>query len=162
MIFVQNLVKRYPGEKEDTLKRISFSLPDTGLVFLTGKSGCGKSTLLNLLSSIDEEYSGSIQVDGKELNERTEQEKAEYRFKTVSVAFQSFHATEEESVYTNRLKPLAIRKRTESEKKEKIDDVLKKVGLSNKKERKFKDLSGGETDFSCYQYFKGHSDSFCG
>lgn len=144
MILVQNLVKRYPGEKEDTLKRISFSLPDTGLVFLTGKSGCGKSTLLNLLSSIDEEYSGSIQVDGKELNERTEQEKAEYRFKTVSVAFQSFHATEEESVYTNRLKPLAIRKRTESEKKEKIDDVLKKVGLSNKKERKFKDLSGGE------------------
>ena len=71
MILVQNLVKRYPGEKEDTLKRISFSLPDTGLVFLTGKSGCGKSTLLNLLSSIDEEYSGPIQVDGKELNERT-------------------------------------------------------------------------------------------
>ena len=98
MILVQNLVKHYPGEKEDTLKRISFSLPDTGLVFLTGKSGCGKSTLLNLLSSIDEEYSGSIQVDGKELNERTEQEKAEYRFKIVSVAFQSFHATEDESV----------------------------------------------------------------
>ncbi len=144
MISVHNLVKRYQGEKEDTLKGVSFTLPDTGLVFLTGKSGCGKSTLLNLLSSIDEEYSGSIKVDGKELQERTVTEKADYRFKKVSVAFQSFHATEEESVYTNRLKPLAIRKRTESEKKTKIDDVLRKVGLSNKKKRKFKDLSGGE------------------
>ena len=144
MIEVKNLTKRYKGEKNDVIHEASFSLPDRGLVFLIGKSGCGKSTLRNLLSCIDEEYKGSIQYNGKELKERTEREKADYRFSSVSIAFQSFRQTEEESVYVNRLKPLAIRKRTREEKKKKIFDALKRVGLLDKKDRKFKDLSGGE------------------
>lgn len=144
MIEVKHLTKRYKGERADVLKDISFSLPDTGLVFLIGKSGCGKSTLRNLLGSIDEEYEGSIKVNGIELKERNSQEKAEFRFKDISIAFQSFHATEEESVYTNRLKPLAIRNRSNEEKNNRISEALKRVGLSDKKKRKFKDLSGGE------------------
>ena len=144
MIEVKHLIKRYKGERADVLKDISFSLPDTGLVFLIGKSGCGKSTLRNLLGSIDEEYEGSIKVNGIELKERNSQEKAEFRFKDISIAFQSFHATEEESVYTNRLKPLAIRNRSNEEKNNRISEALKRVGLSDKKKRKFKDLSGGE------------------
>ena len=56
MLEVTNLSKTYRGkgtEDVQALKGVSFTLPDTGMVFILGKSGSGKSTLLNLLGGLD-------------------------------------------------------------------------------------------------------------
>ena len=142
MIEVKHLSKRYPSNKEDTLHDVSFTLGDTGLVYLIGKSGAGKSTLLHILGKMDDEYEGSVRVDGEELREIKEE--AHYRFETVGFVFQSMKAEEKESVHDNLLRALAITDLTRKEKEERIDERLEEVGLSDKKKSLFRDLSGGE------------------
>ncbi len=101
MFEIIHLRKRYPSNKEDTLKDISLFLPSHGLFYFIGKSGAGKSTFIQLLGLVDEDYEGKILFDGKDLKEFTQDEKASYRFKDVSFVFQSYHAEDKESVKEN-------------------------------------------------------------
>ena len=67
MIKINNLTKIYKSKKTGdvvALNDISFTLPDTGMVFVIGKSGSGKSTLLNLIGGLDSITSGEINADG--------------------------------------------------------------------------------------------------
>lgn len=144
MIQITHLNKKYNPDSANIIDDVSLSFPDTGLFYLIGKSGAGKTTLISLLGCIDEEYEGSIRINQKELKEMTEEEKSFYRFSHVSFVFQDFCSMEEESVEDNLYKVLDIIDFTEDEKRRRIDDVLKTVGLEDKRKMKFKDASGGE------------------
>jgi ABC-type lipoprotein export system ATPase subunit len=144
MIEIRNLRKTYPGNREATLKAISLSFPETGLFCLVGKSGAGKSTLLALLGGMDRAYEGSLRVNGKELRELSEKEMADFRFETVTFAFQDFKAEDKESVEDNLLKTLAITSLSSPEKEERIEKELRRVGLAEKRKALFGMLSGGE------------------
>lgn len=144
MFEIIHLKKRYPSNKEDTLKDISLTLPSHGLFYFIGKSGAGKSTLIQLLGLADEDYEGKILFNGKDLKEFTEEEKASYRFEDVSFVFQSYHAEDKESVKENLLKIFAITSLSKKEKNEKIKEALSLVDLPEKENQLFKNLSGGE------------------
>ncbi len=144
MFEIVHLKKRYPSNKEDTLKDISLTLPSHGLFYFIGKSGAGKSTLIQLLGLADEDYEGKILFNGKDLKEFTEEEKANYRFADVSFVFQSYHAEDKESVKENLLKIFAITSLSKKEKSEKIKEALSLVDLPEKENQLFKNLSGGE------------------
>ncbi len=144
MFEIVHLKKRYPSNKEDTLKDISLTLPSHGLFYFIGKSGAGKSTLIQLLGLADEDYKGKILFNGKDLKEFTEEEKANYRFADVSFVFQSYHAEDKESVKENLLKIFAITSLSKKEKNEKIKEALSLVDLPEKENQLFKNLSGGE------------------
>ncbi len=144
MFEIIHLRKKYPSNKEDTLKDISLFLPSHGLFYFIGKSGAGKSTFIQLLGLVDEDYEGKILFDGKDLKEFTQDEKASYRFKDVSFVFQSYHAEDKESVKENLLKIFAITSLSKKEKNEKIKHALSLVGLPEKENQLFKNLSGGE------------------
>ncbi len=144
MIQLSHLTKRYQKGSVPVLDDISLSFPDTGLFYIVGKSGAGKTTLLSLLGAIDEDYEGSLIFQGKELKDMTEEEKSFYRFRHVSFVFQDFCSMEEESVEDNLHKVLDIISFSEEEKKRRIQEVLKRVGLEEKRKMKFKDASGGE------------------
>ena len=71
MIEIKNLTKTYKSKKGfvcHALKDVSFTLPDTGMVFVVGKSGCGKTTLLNLIGGLDNITSGTIISGGNDLS----------------------------------------------------------------------------------------------
>ena len=71
MIEFRNVSKTYKSKKKVTteaLKNVSFTLPNTGMVFILGKSGSGKSTLLNILGGLDNSDSGEIYVDSKKIS----------------------------------------------------------------------------------------------
>lgn len=144
MIEIKHLTKRYQSNKEDTLKDISFSFPETGLYYIIGKSGSGKSTLLSLIGGMDNEYSGSLKVKGKELKELNEDEISEYRFEMVSYSFQDFKTDEKEKVYDILFQTLAITDLRKSEIDRRIEEKLRLVGLADKKKARFSSLSGGE------------------
>ena len=144
MIKINNLTKRYKGNTEDTLTNINTSFDEVGLYYLIGTSGCGKSTLLSIIGGIDYEYDGDIIVNNKSLKEMSEIEKANYRFKTVSFAFQDNKSNEKESVKDSILKPLKIEKINIKEKIKILDYYLKEVELLDKKNEKIMNLSGGE------------------
>ncbi len=144
MIQITHLSKKYNLDSANVIDDISLTFPDTGLFYLIGKSGAGKTTLLSLLGCIDEEYEGSICFNNTELKEMTTEEKSYYRFAHVSFVFQDFCSMEEESVEDNLYKVLDIITYTDEEKRRRIENALKRVGLEDKKKMKFKDASGGE------------------
>ncbi len=144
MIKLDHITKRYTGAKENTITDACYQFPDTGLYFLTGKSGSGKSTLLSIIGGMDFEFEGDLITDNKNIKELTEKERADYRYKKISFVFQDCLAQDKESVKDNLLKPLAISNLKDKEKIELIKRRLRDVGLEDKLNSDFENLSGGE------------------
>lgn len=144
MLEIRGLTKRFQENGRPVLDGIDLSFPECGLYYFLGKSGSGKTTLFSILGAMETDYEGSIRYQNKELKEMTEKEREDYRFYDVSFVFQDYSSMEEESVEENLLHALDITEMTEDEKRRRIHDVLKEVGLDGKKEMLFKDVSGGE------------------
>lgn len=84
---IKNVSKSVDGRR--ILSDISLDFPNTGMVFIIGKSGSGKTTLLNILSGIDREHSGDIELfNGEKLNKSNEDN---YRASVVGVIHQDFN-----------------------------------------------------------------------
>lgn len=143
MIEIKHLSKSY-REGKNILNAIDVTFPAAGLYAIVGKSGSGKTTLLSLIGGMDRDYEGSLMVNGVELKSLSEKEMEDYRFAEISFVFQNFLSQENETVHENLKKALDIVSLENLEKEKRIDDVLAKVGLKDKKDQIFKDLSGGE------------------
>ena len=94
MIYIKNLSKKYHSKKGAdclALDNVSFTLPDKGMIFITGKSGSGKSTLLNILGGLDFASSGEIIVNGNNITSLTEKELEHYRNTFLGFVFQDFY-----------------------------------------------------------------------
>jgi putative ABC transport system ATP-binding protein len=141
---LSHVYQKYPGSKEETLKDISYSFPDTGLFFLIGKSGSGKTTLLSLLGLMDRNYRGRISYQGKDFSSFSRKEEEDYRFFQVSFAFQDFQVEEKDTVHNILREALSITTLSPESQEERIGFLLRKVGLLEKKDALFSTLSGGE------------------
>lgn len=144
MIEIRKLSKTYPGNKESTLKDITLNFQDVGLYYLIGSSGSGKSTLLYLIGGMDYEYEGSLKVNGKELKEMKEKERADYLFSNIAFAFQDNRSNEKDTVENTIWKSLEIEKLSKKEKEERLTTYLEKLDLKDKRKEKLYTLSGGE------------------
>ena len=144
MIRIENLTKIYKSKKKNNcvaLNKISFSLPEKGLVFIIGKSGSGKSTLLNMLGGLDSVSSGKINVFGNDIHKFSESKLYSYRSNMVGFIFQDFHLLDDLTVEEN----IAISLKLERiEIKDKINAVLKEVDLEGYNSRYPNELSGGQ------------------
>ncbi len=147
MILIQDLRKTY-GEKSGhpflALKGINLVLPDKGFVSILGPSGCGKTTLLNLVGGLDSVKEGDILVDGKSLKSFSPKECDAYRNSYVGMVFQSYHLIPHLNVFENVGLSLDLKGVGNEEKKKKVEEVLKKVGLSDKGKSYPSELSGGQ------------------
>ena len=105
MIEIKELTKVYKskkGEKCVALDRVSFSLPDKGLVFIVGKSGSGKSTLLNLIGGLDEITSGEIVVDGVNFSDIKGKDGFDaFRNSYMGFVFQDYYLIDSLNVFDN-------------------------------------------------------------
>lgn len=131
MTELKNLTKIYrSGERETVaLDHIDCAFGERGLVFLLGKSGSGKTTLLNLLGGLDEPTSGELIVNGKSVRAFTQADFDDYRSRRVGFVFQEYRLLSEYTVGENV--GIALELLGEKADKEKIDAVLKRVGLSD-------------------------------
>lgn len=130
--------------KQTVLENIDLSFPRTGLFCVCGESGSGKSSLLNAISSIIP-FSGSIKVDGVEINGLKDIESANYRLKNIGFIFQDFKLFNSQTVEQNITFPLSVLSNcSEKKKKIKCNDLLDIVGLSKFNKRICNSLSGGE------------------
>lgn len=144
MLIIKNLSKTYEGNKERTLKNINLTIENKGLYAILGKSGSGKTTLLSIIGGMDLDFDGNVTFNGSSLNQMSEKELEDYRYKNISFVFQDFNSSEEETVKENLLKVLDIENIKTEEKVARIKKVLKRVGLLENEKSIFKDLSGGE------------------
>ena len=144
MIKVNNLTKIYKSKKTGectALDNISFTLPDTGMVFVIGKSGSGKSTLLNLIGGLDTITSGDIIVDGIDVKSLNNKDFDKYRSSYLTFVFQDYKLFEGLTVKENVQVGLDI---TNSYDESLVLDSIEKVGLKGYEKRYPFQLSGGE------------------
>jgi len=144
MIEIKELTKIYKlGKQKEcrALDGVSFSLPDTGLVFVIGKSGCGKSTLLNLLGGLDKLSSGDVIVDGNSFANFSERDFDNYRNNYLGFIFQDFCLLDNMTVRENVALALELQQMHDDRL---IDEVLVQTQIHELSDRKIKELSGGQ------------------
>jgi putative ABC transport system ATP-binding protein len=146
MICLKNLSKSYSSGKNNinVLKNISIDVDEGEFVALTGKSGSGKSTLLNVIGLLDVFNSGSYWFDGKLMNNISETEAAKYRNSFICFIFQNFNLIPTKTSLENVALPLYYQKVKQEIRYHRAEEILDKVGLSDRKSHYPNELSGGQ------------------
>ncbi|MBO5212295.1 MAG: ABC transporter ATP-binding protein [Clostridia bacterium] len=137
MINVKNVSKHFKNETAIDYNDITFE--DGKAYMLLGASGCGKSTLLNMIAGILSPESGSIEINGEDIIRKSQKEKDLFRIKKIGYIFQDFKLIPEMTVADN----INILK-LEGVDTSSMDEILDKLSILDKKNKKVKHLSGGE------------------
>lgn len=140
MIQFKQVSKRYPGGFE-ALSQVDFSLEKGEMVFLTGHSGAGKSTFLKLIARLETPTSGSIRVNGLELNVMKKNDIASHRSR-LGIIFQSPFLLNDRSVFDNVALALQIREINTPALTKRVHAALDRVGLLQKEKLLPAHLSG--------------------
>ena len=142
MLRSEALTKTYvSGGREITVLRdITFELATGGFLAVTGPSGSGKSTLLGLLAGLDRPARGRVLLDGHDLSELSEDERARVRAEKVGFVFQSFHLIPTLTAQENVQVPLELRG---EDGRQRASDLLTRVGLGDRGHHYPAQLSGG-------------------
>ncbi|MDG1694182.1 MAG: cell division ATP-binding protein FtsE [Porticoccaceae bacterium] len=142
MIHFDNLTKRYSGGYE-ALKGINLNVNAGELAFLTGHSGAGKSTLLKLLMLLERPSSGTLLINGKNINRLANSKIPAYR-RQLGVVFQDHQLLMDRSVFDNVALPLQVAGQSRKEIGRRVRAALDGVGLLLKERHSPAMLSGGE------------------
>ena len=146
MIKLENLTKVYrTDEIESTaLNQVSFKIEKGEFVSIMGPSGCGKSTLLNILGLLDKPESGSYQFLEEEVSHFNEKQRSSVRKKNIGFIFQNFNLIDELTVFENIELPLLYNKVPSSERKQRVNEIIEKMGISHRSSHFPQQLSGGQ------------------
>lgn len=146
MIKVEKLCKSFRTEDVETiaLDKVSFEVKDGEFLVIMGPSGCGKSTLLNILGLLDNPTSGEYWLDGQELGSLKEKERTIVRKGNIGFIFQSFNLIDELNVEENIELPLTYLGIKASERKEKVQSIMKRMNISHRARHFPHQLSGGQ------------------
>ena len=137
MIQTKNLGKQFQNETEIKYKDILF---ETGKSYMIlGASGCGKSTLLNMIAGILSPTEGSILIDDVDITSQSQKQKDKFRINKIGYIFQDFKLINDMTVADN----IEILK-LEGVDVSSMDELLKSLGIFEKKNSKIKHLSGGQ------------------
>lgn len=141
MIKISDIEKSF-GEVK-VLKGITLSINEGEIYGLIGHSGAGKSTLLRCINGLEDYNKGSVIVMGREVKGLKEKEKREFR-KDLGMIFQGFNLLKRKTVFENISLPLEVWGYKKDFIKNRVDELLELVGLTDKAKNKPAELSGGQ------------------
>ncbi|MGB0891649.1 MAG: ABC transporter ATP-binding protein [Flavobacteriaceae bacterium] len=146
MIKITDLVKVYRTEEVETtaLNSLSLEVKEGEFVSIMGASGCGKSTLLNIIGLLDAPNNGSYLFDGTEVAKFNEKERAGLRKANIGFVFQNFNLIDELSVYENVELPLIYNGVKSAERKQRVNEILERIGIAHRAKHFPLQLSGGQ------------------
>jgi putative ABC transport system ATP-binding protein len=113
-------------------------------VSISGPSGCGKSTLLSILGLLDSPSEGDYRLNTMEVADLPLSERARIRNREVGFIFQSFNLIGDLTVYENVELPLTYRGMRASERKDRVQSALERVGMAHRAKHLPSQLSGGQ------------------
>ena len=141
-----DICKDYVQGKEPVrvLKNVNMTVEQGEYLAIMGPSGSGKTTLMNLIGCLDVPTSGSLELDGKDLKDLTDDQLAEIRNKYIGFVFQSFHLLPKMDALENVALPLLYAGVPLKERKKRAEEALKAVGLEERIHFLPNQLSGGQ------------------
>ena len=146
MIQVNHLTKEFlnsDGTPLRVLDDISFEISQGDVYGIIGMSGAGKSTMLRLIGLLDTPTSGSIVIRGQDLATLAGKDKITY-YKTVGTVFQGYNLLMQKNVRENVAFPLKLSRYDKKAVAQRVDELLRLVGLSDKAAAYPAQLSGGQ------------------
>ncbi|MFM2224118.1 MAG: hypothetical protein RJA07_320 [Bacteroidota bacterium] len=146
ILIAKNIIKSFPENPEvQILKGVSFAVAKGEFLSIIGKSGCGKSTLLYVLSTMDTDYTGSLEMVDKALNGLSQNELAKFRNEHLGFVFQFHYLLPEFSVLKNVMMPaMKLNKYTKEELEYHAIEKLKLVDMQDYALKTSAKLSGGQ------------------
>jgi ABC-type lipoprotein export system ATPase subunit/ABC-type antimicrobial peptide transport system permease subunit len=144
MIKVNIKSKTYKMKKQTlrALDDVNFEIDHNGLICILGPSGSGKTTLMNIIGALDTDFEGDIIINNKSLKAAKNKDLDSYRKNTIGFIFQQFYLLNRFTVYDNVA--LALTLSNVKNKKERVNELLRKVELGHFAHRKANVLSGGQ------------------
>lgn len=146
MLEMKNVSKAFRTELVETRALDDFSLTvDAGeFVTITGPSGCGKTTFLNLAGLLETLSSGQYLLDGSDVSQLNDYQRAKLRNHKIGFIFQSFNLMPDLNLFDNIDVPLRYRGVKTGERRDRIEKALDSVGLLSRKKHLPSQLSGGQ------------------
>jgi len=144
LLDIKDIKKSYKISKEknlEVLKGINLQINREEIVAIVGQSGAGKSTLLHLIGTLDNPDSGKIFFDATDVYAMKEKELSKFRNSKIGFIFQFHHLLPEFTAIENVMLSSMI---AGKEDKEKALQLLKEVGVEDRKNHRPNELSGGE------------------
>ena len=144
ILAVDDLVKYY-GTGENQVRAVdhtSLEIERGKFTAIVGRSGSGKSTLLHLIGGLDRPDEGKVWIEGKDIFALKDDRLAAFRRKKIGFIFQDYNLIPSLNVWENIVLPLGLDNR--KVKREDVQEVLEKIGLTDKEETMPNALSGGQ------------------
>lgn len=133
------------GEENFTaLRDINLEIDTGSFMSFVGPSGSGKTTILNLIGGLDVPTTGNIFFKNTKLSAMNRNQMAQYRRKNIGFIFQTYNLLPVYSVYENILFPLLLNGSKEKDVRERVMNIINKVGLSDQVKKRPSQLSGGQ------------------
>ena len=130
--------------KVEALKGIDLAVAPGEFVAIVGPSGSGKSTLMNLIGCLDTPSEGRYRLGGEDVSKFTRDELADVRNRRVGFVFQGFNLLPQISAFENVELPLLFGGVPPKKRRERVEELLTKVGLAERMDHKPTELSGGQ------------------
>ena len=147
IITLNGISKVYRTKEIETtaLENVNLKVEKGEFISIMGPSGCGKSTLLNIIGLLDKPTTGNGELLGKDCSKMNDTELAHFRNLNVGFVFQSFHLIQSLNVAANVELPLVYRSGVSAhERKERVEEVLKRLEMLHRIKHLPSQLSGGQ------------------
>ena len=146
MIHLENLCRHFEVGNQivRALDEIDLEINQNEYVSIMGVSGSGKSTLLNILGLLDTPTSGNYVLSGVSTSKMNDDEMAHIRSTKIGFIFQSFHLIPRLTAAENVEMPMVLSGLNSKERKEKVDNALARVSLTDRSDHRPEQLSGGQ------------------
>ncbi len=132
------------AEEIQAVRDVGIAIPSGVLALVKGRSGSGKTTLLNLIGGLDDPTAGHVWVSGHNLGEMDSDARVVLRRQHIGFVFQTFGLLSFLSARENVEAPLRLLRRPTRERRERVDQVLELVGLTDRAQHRTHELSGGQ------------------
>jgi putative ABC transport system ATP-binding protein len=146
LIQMANIEKVFLTDEVEThaLSGVHLEINHGDYVSISGPSGCGKSTLLAILGLLDSPTSGAYELRGEPVERLNYAQRARVRNREIGFIFQSFNLIGDLTVWENVELPLTYRGLSTTERRERVDEALTKVGMTARAKHYPAQLSGGQ------------------
>jgi len=143
---LRNVCKEYQmgGGTVRAVSDVSLTIEAGEFTAIIGPSGSGKSTLLDILGGIARPSSGAVFINGQDISNLSDGELSAIRARRVGFVFQNYSLIDVLNAYENIEYPLMLLKRSESERRKRVSEMLERVGLERFAKHRPAELSGGQ------------------